>query len=64
MNKRMIQITDAKVRRFWADSKKLARFLSKLLRQRKEIATEQGKRVRMCRKGHKKMGSEEPTNKP
>ena len=24
MNKRMIQITDAKVRRFWADSKKFA----------------------------------------
>ena len=39
MNKRMIQITDAKVR-FWADSKKFARFLLKLLRQRKEIATE------------------------
>ena len=27
----MNQITDAKVRGFWADSKKLARFLSKLL---------------------------------
>ena len=38
--KRKIQITDAKVRGFWADSKKLARFLSKLLRQRDEIATE------------------------
>ena len=33
MNKRMIQITDAKVRGFWADSKKMARFLSELLRQ-------------------------------
>ena len=30
----------AKVRGFWADSKKLARFLSKLLRQGDEIATE------------------------
>jgi hypothetical protein len=38
-NKRKIQITDAKVRGFWADSKKLARFLSKLLRQGNEIAT-------------------------
>ena len=39
----MNQITDAKVRGFWADSKKLARFLSKLLkllRQGNEIATE------------------------
>ena len=35
----MNQITDAKVRGFWADSKKLARFLSKLL-QGNEIATE------------------------
>ena len=34
------QITDAKVRGFWADSKKLARFLSKLLRQGKGFATE------------------------
>ena len=33
MNKSKIQITAAKVRGFWADSKKLARFLSKLLRQ-------------------------------
>ena len=33
MNNRMIQITDAKVRGFWADSKKMARFLSELLRQ-------------------------------
>ena len=40
MNKRMIQMTDAKVRGFWADSKKLARFLSKLLRQGERIATE------------------------
>ena len=31
--------TDAKIRGFWADSKKLARFLSKLLRQGDEIAT-------------------------
>ena len=54
MNNRMIQITDAKVRGFWADSKKLARILSKLLRQGKGFATELGKRVRLCRKGHKK----------
>ena len=40
MNKRMIQITDAKVRGFWADSKKIASFLSKLLRQGDEIAVE------------------------
>ena len=40
MNKRMIQMTDAKVRGFWADSKKLARFLSELLRQGERIATE------------------------
>ena len=40
MNKRKIQITDAKVRGFWADSKKLASFLLELLRQGKEIATE------------------------
>ena len=32
--------SDAKVRGFWADSKKIARFLSKLLRQEDEIATE------------------------
>ena len=37
--KRKIQITDAKVRGFWADSKKMARFLSELLRQGNEIAT-------------------------
>ena len=30
----------AKVRGFWADSKKLARFLSKLLRQGKGFVTE------------------------
>ena len=36
----MNQITDAKVRGFWADSKKLARILSKLLRQGKGFATE------------------------
>ena len=36
----MIQITDAKVQRFGADSKKLAGFLSELLRQGEEIATE------------------------
>ena len=40
MNKRMIQITDAKVRGFWAHFKKLARFLLKLLRQGSEFATE------------------------
>ena len=39
MNNRMIQITDAKVRGFWADSKKMARFLSELLRQGIIIAT-------------------------
>ena len=39
MNNRKIQITDAKVRGFWADSKKLARFLSKLLRQDIGFAT-------------------------
>ena len=50
------QITDAKVRGFWADSKKLARFLSKLLRQGKGFATEQGKRARECRKGKIKGG--------
>ena len=32
--------SDAKVRGFWADSKKMARFLSELLRQGNEIATE------------------------
>ena len=32
--------TGAKVRGFWADSKKLARFLSELLRQGERIATE------------------------
>ena len=32
--------TGAKVRGFWADSKKLASFLSDLLRQGNEIATE------------------------
>ena len=58
MNKRMIQTTDAKVRGFWADSKKLARFLSELLRQGEEIATEWGCGVRVCRvhiyfRGHK-----------
>ena len=39
-NKRKIQMTDAKVRGFWADSKKLVRFLSELLRQGEDIATE------------------------
>ena len=34
------KITDAKVREFGADSKKLARFLSKLLRQGESFATE------------------------
>ena len=38
-NLRMIQITDAKVGGFGAESKKIARFLSKLLRQEDEIAT-------------------------
>ncbi len=42
MNNRKIQITDAKVRGFWADSKKLARFLSKLLRQDIGFATKWG----------------------
>ena len=56
MNKRKIQITDAKVRGFWADSKKMARFLSELLRQGDEIATELGKRGKVCRKRHKKRG--------
>ena len=32
--------TVAKIRGFWADSKKIASFLSELLRQGKEIATE------------------------
>ena len=32
--------TGAKVRGFWGDSKKLAKFLLELLRQVKEIATE------------------------
>ena len=32
--------TGAKVRGFWVDSKNLGRFLSELLRQVKEIATE------------------------
>jgi len=41
MNKRMIQITDAKVRGFLADSKKLARYLSELLRQAWCFATDQ-----------------------
>ena len=36
----MNQITDAKVRGFWADSKKMARFLSELLRQGIITATE------------------------
>ena len=35
----MIQITDAKVRGFWADSKKLARILFELLRQDLGFAT-------------------------
>ena len=39
----MNQITDAKVRGFWADSKKMARFLSELLRQGIITATELGK---------------------
>ena len=43
----------AKVRGFWADSKILTSFLSKLLRQGDEIATDWGIRVRMCRKEHK-----------
>ena len=38
--KRKIQITDAKVRGFWADFKKIASFLSELLRQGKGFATE------------------------
>ena len=54
MNKRMIQITDAKVRRFWADSKKFARFLLKLLRQAWCFATDQEMKGSECRKGHKK----------
>ena len=40
MNKSMIQMTGAKVRCFWADSKKITRFLSELLRQGERIATE------------------------
>ena len=48
--KRKIQITAAKVRGFWADSKKLARFLSELLRQGGRIATEYGNRGWSCRK--------------
>ena len=40
MNNRKIQITDAKVWGYGADSKNLGRFLSKLLRQGNEIATE------------------------
>ena len=47
--KRKIQITAAKVRGFWADSKKLARFLSELLRQEEEIATEWGEEAWFCR---------------
>ena len=39
MNNRMIQITDAKVRGYGADSKNLGRFLSKLLRQDIGFAT-------------------------
>ena len=50
MNNRMIQITDAKVRGFWADSKKMARFLSELLRQWEDIVTEWRKWVRFCRR--------------
>ena len=46
----MIQMTDAKVQGFWADSKEIARFLSKLLRHGERIATEWGNRVRVCRK--------------
>ena len=40
MNNRKIQITDAKVWGYGADSKNLGRFLSKLLRQGKGFATE------------------------
>ena len=42
--------TGAKVWGFWAVSKNLARFLSELLRQVKEIATEWRKWVRFCRR--------------
>ena len=41
-NLRLIQIADTKVRGFWADSKELARFLTKLLRQGERFATEWG----------------------
>ena len=50
----MIQIADTKVRGFWADSKELARFLTKLLRQGERFATEWGKEVELCRKEQKK----------
>ena len=50
----MIQITDAKVRGFLADSKKLARLLSELLRQAWCFATDQEMKGCECRKGHKK----------
>ena len=42
--------TGAKVQGFWVDSKNFARFLSELLRQVKEIATEWRKWVRFCRR--------------
>ncbi len=62
MNKRMIQITDAKVRGFLADSKKLARYLSELLRQAWCFATDQEMKGCQCRKGHKKWAPLSPNN--
>ena len=47
--------TDAKVRGFLADSKKLARLLVELLRQGALFATEYGEEVELCRKGHKNL---------
>ena len=49
-----VLIDIAKVRKFLADSKKNARYLSELLRQAWCFATNRGIRGCGCRKGHKK----------
>ena len=58
--KRKIQITDAKVRGFWADSKKLARLLVELLRQGRYLRQNMGKSLNCVVKGIKKARRCEP----
>jgi len=41
--------SDAKIRRFWSESKKSARFFADLLRQGRQIATKWGDGVGTCR---------------